>query len=153
MTQEETLYYNNLKNNPSINQNIFDKLFIFINGITIPKPNVTLQLINGIPMVTNAFTNVDVFSQLFSQGNVGTSFQNANYEGFLGTETNQSFDDKSNEKALTTIFQKDSLFYTPQYVTENIDFVKLVAIIANQKDIIFNYEHYIGKKQIFIIYH
>ena len=89
MTQEETQYYNNLKDNPSTNQYVFDKLFTFINGITMPKQGVTLQLINGIPMVTNAFTNVDVFGQLFPQGISAPSFDSATFQNIFNTNQEQ----------------------------------------------------------------
>ena len=106
MTQEETQYYNNLKDNPSINQYVFDKLFTFINGIIMPKPNVALQLINGIPMVTNTFSDFDVFGKLFPQNNAGKSFQDYSSQyatnSPFGSESifHPDFDKKQNEERI-----------------------------------------------------
>ena len=50
----------------------------------------------------------------------------------------------SNEIAMSTPFRRRSEFYKPEYVDENIDFVKLSKLISNQKDVVFNWEHYIG---------
>ncbi len=50
----------------------------------------------------------------------------------------------SNEIAMSTPFGRRSGFYRPEYVDKNIDFVKLSELISNQKDIVFNWEHYIG---------
>lgn len=50
----------------------------------------------------------------------------------------------SNEIAMSTPFERRSEFYRPEYVDKNIDFVKLSKLISNQKDIVFNWEDYIG---------
>ena len=133
MTQEETQYYNNLKDNPSINQYVFDKLFIVINGITMPKQGVTLQLINGIPIVTNAFTNVDVFGQLFPQGISAPSFQDVNSDGFTSLQTNSNLQDYSNQYAINSPFGSESIFATPlpsDYYTGYVEFLKILYKIG-----------------------
>lgn len=92
MTQDETLYYNNLKNNDSLNPYVFDKLFSIINGHTVDKPNVALQLLGGVPMVVNTFNDSNIFAGLFPQGLDATNF---NENTFQGIANNKSFEEMS----------------------------------------------------------
>lgn len=102
-------------------------------------------------MSNNIFDDFDEQSQEALQGLKFLSFEDMQ-RGILGTDpfegirTNKSFDEISNEIALTTPFKKNSVIYKPIYVTENIDFPKLVQLILNNKDVLFNWENYIGHK-------
>lgn len=57
MTSEEKEYYDNLKNDKSINEYVFDRLFENRDGNMIPIKDKHFQLMGGIPFVSNAVEN------------------------------------------------------------------------------------------------
>ncbi|MFT3796611.1 hypothetical protein [Flavobacterium sp.] len=110
MTNEEIIYYENLKGNPSLNIYLFDKLFSVINGITVAKPNISLQLIDGIPMAYNTFTDTDTFSSLFPEGLSAPSFEN----NFQDLSSENSIENNATQYALSSPFKENSIFH-PNY--------------------------------------
>lgn len=66
MLQDEQIYYNQLKNNRSINNFVFDKLFVIINGNTLPKDGVAFKLMpDGEPLVYDTFVYKSIIESLF----------------------------------------------------------------------------------------
>ena len=107
MTQEESIYYENLKDNPSFNDYVFDKLFTTINGITVAKPNVALKLVGGIPLVYNTFTSNNVFDNLFPN-NLNAYNQNSISQGLSNPN---SIEKNATQYALNIPFSENSIFH------------------------------------------
>ena len=123
MTQEESIYYENLKNNPSINNYVFDKLFTVINGTTVAKPNVALQLVGGIPMVYNSFTETNTLDSLFPSG--------------LSNEN--SIEKNSTQYALNSTLGENSIFH-PNFDKKRKEEVEKKRIFEITKEINLAYE-------------
>ena len=145
-------YYENLKDNPSINNYIFDKLFTIINGTTVSKPNVVLQLLNGIPIVINSFSNSNVFSSLFPS-EPSVNFQE-NQNNFFDNLTNYS----SNEYGLNSPFEKNSIFYNPPdgsfiriYIDKKKVFEDLKLYIENNEKLNYKVENYYSSEKNIVI--
>ncbi|MEC4004904.1 zincin-like metallopeptidase toxin domain-containing protein [Flavobacterium sp. SUN052] len=146
MTQEETQFYTNLKDNPSVNNYVFNQLFTIINGTTIAKPNVVLQLIGGIPMVTNCFTDNDVFNKLFPG-----KLSNQNFQDNQSSSFQELSNVNSNQYALNNPFGKNSLFYKSIYTSKNIDFVKITEFLKLKSDFNYNYDKFIGTETFIFV--
>lgn len=85
----------------------------------------------------------DIFNFLNQENEDG--LQNLSYKDPLANiRTYKTAREISNEIAISTPFGRRSRFYSPEYINKNIDFVKLSELISNQKDVVFNWEHYIG---------
>ena len=68
MTLEESIYYNNLRNNRNLNDYVFDLLFIIENGTVYPKDNVTFKLMSdGIPYVYYGDLDLNINNNLSTQ--------------------------------------------------------------------------------------
>ena len=117
MTLEESIYYNNLRNNRNLNDYVFDLLFIIENGTVYPKDNVTFKLMSdGIPYVYYGDLDLNINNNLSTQN---LFFNDSNFKSLPLVESNIN---EKNSIIVSFDESKKGIFSDKHYLEKNLVF-------------------------------